>query len=182
MFRNRYERSDDMQFMADMAGDMRGAFRARRGMIEPTILEVLLERPMHGYEIMDKIEEQSHGMWRPSAGSIYPTLQMLEEKDLLAVKNENGKKVYSLTNAGREEADKAKEQRSHLREFFADKHNRAHSPMNHDYQRHFHKEMGMVVKMMRDIFRKGSEDQRVAMDDAVVHFKERLEQISRGES
>ena len=122
MFKNRMERFEDAMYMANMAEDIgRGPFRARRGMIEPAILEALLEQPMHGYEIMDKIEEKSHGMWRPSAGSIYPTLQMLEEKDLLTVKSDNGKKVYSLTDAGREEAEKAKEQKEHLRGFWADK-------------------------------------------------------------
>lgn len=122
MFKNRFERYEDMLYMTDMAEDLRrGSFRARRGMIEPTILEVLLEGAMHGYEIMDKIEEKSHGLWRPSAGSIYPTLQMLEEKDLLNVKNDNGKKIYSLTDSGREEAKKAKEQKENLRSFWADK-------------------------------------------------------------
>ncbi len=74
--------------------------QARRGDIGPIVLRALLERPMHGYEIIRHLEEKSHGMWRPSAGSIYPTLQMLEEQDLVVSHDEGGKKVYELTNAG----------------------------------------------------------------------------------
>jgi DNA-binding PadR family transcriptional regulator len=98
---------------------------------------------MHGYEIMDKIEESSRGMWRPSAGSVYPTLQMLEEKDLVTVKTEGGKKVYQLTDAGKEQAKVADTQREHLRSFWADK---------KDESRHMNEvrnEMHEIFKMMR---------------------------------
>lgn len=100
---------------------MHGGFRARRGMIEPAILELLLEEPMHGYEIISQLEERSHGMWRPSAGSVYPTLQLLEEKDLVTSETKGGKKVYSLTEKGKGAAQAVEEQKEHLRSFWADK-------------------------------------------------------------
>ena len=119
MFR---QRQDDIAAMYGMSEDLRrGPFRARRGMIEPAILELLLERPMHGYEIISQLEERSHGMWRPSAGSVYPTLQLLEEKDLVIAKSESGKKVYSLTDLGKEGGEKAKQQKENLRTFWKDK-------------------------------------------------------------
>lgn len=80
--------------------------RMGRGDISGIVLRALREKPMHGYEIIRKLEEQSHGWWRPSAGSIYPTLQMLEEQDFVQSREEGGKKVYELTEAGREEAEK----------------------------------------------------------------------------
>lgn len=82
-------------------------FQARRGDIKMHILKALTHRPMHGYEIMGWLEEKSHGMWRPSPGSVYPTLQLLEDEDLVRVDQEEGKKVYQLTQAGEEAAKKA---------------------------------------------------------------------------
>lgn len=86
-----------------------GGQRARRGDMSPIILRVLQEKPMHGYEIISRLEEKSHGMWRPSAGSIYPNLQLLEEQELVTSKSEGGKKTYTLTSKGKEAAAKAEE-------------------------------------------------------------------------
>ena len=85
--------------------------RARRGDIVPLILSVLKEKPMHGYEIIQRLEEKSHGMWRPSAGSVYPTLQMLEEQDLVTSKEQDGKRIYSITKEGEKAADEAEADR-----------------------------------------------------------------------
>lgn len=87
-----------------------GGRRAGRGDIAPIILRVLEEKPMHGYEIIRKLEESSHGMWRPSAGSVYPTLQLLEEQDLVTSKEDGGKKVYTLTEKGKVEAQQSTRQ------------------------------------------------------------------------
>src|SRR6266540_2432552 len=78
--------------------------QARRGDMRPIILSALQTGPMHGYEIMRHLEEKSHGMWRPSPGSIYPTLQLLEEQELVTGEEKDGKKVYSLTDKGHKEA------------------------------------------------------------------------------
>lgn len=64
----------------------RKAFRAGRGMMEPAILAALSERPMHGYEIISYLEKRSQGYWRPSPGSVHPTLQPLEKKILLRIR------------------------------------------------------------------------------------------------
>ena len=56
---------------------------------------------MHGYEMMKALEEKSGGFYTPSAGSIYPTLQMLEDRGFVTVKEVEGKKVYSITDTGR---------------------------------------------------------------------------------
>ena len=84
-----------------------GGHRTRRGDMKPTILRILQEQPMYGYEIITKLEEKSHGMWRPSAGSIYPNLQLFEEQDLVTSRLENGKRIYALTDKGKELAEKA---------------------------------------------------------------------------
>jgi DNA-binding PadR family transcriptional regulator len=60
---------------------------------------------MHGYEMIKEIEERSGGYWRPSAGSIYPTLQLLEEQGLIAGEETGGKRLFSLTDDGRAAID-----------------------------------------------------------------------------
>ncbi|MFI8849470.1 PadR family transcriptional regulator [Streptomyces sp. NPDC053499] len=79
--------------------------RARRGDVRASILALLKERPMHGYEMIQEIAERSGGAWKPSPGSVYPTLQLLEDEGLIASESEGGKKHFSLTEAGRSEAE-----------------------------------------------------------------------------
>lgn len=72
-----------------------------RGDMKFALLGLLQERPMHGYEMMKALEEKSGGFYAPSAGSVYPTLQMLEDRGLVTVSEVEGKKVYSITDTGR---------------------------------------------------------------------------------
>ena len=81
-------------------GRGRGGPRARRGDVRAAVLALLAEQPMHGYEMIKEIEELTQGAWTPSAGSIYPTLQMLEEADLIRGEESDGKRRFSLTEAG----------------------------------------------------------------------------------
>jgi DNA-binding PadR family transcriptional regulator len=76
----------------------------RRGDIRTAVLAVLAEGPGHGYELMQRLEEKSEGAWRPSPGSIYPTLQLLEDEGLARATEHDGKRVYEITDAGRDEA------------------------------------------------------------------------------
>jgi DNA-binding PadR family transcriptional regulator len=75
----------------------------RRGDIKFALLSLLAERPMHGYEMMKALETQSGGMYTPSPGTIYPTLQMLEDRGFVTSTETEGKKVYQITEAGRAE-------------------------------------------------------------------------------
>lgn len=72
-----------------------------RGDMKFALLALLQERPMHGYEMIKALEEKSGGFYTPSPGSIYPTLQLLEDRGLVTVNEVEGKKVYSITDAGR---------------------------------------------------------------------------------
>ncbi len=83
--------------------------RARRGNVRAGILSVLSEEPMHGYQIMQRLEERSGGMWRPSPGSVYPTLQLLEDQGFIKGEEIEGRRVFSLTEAGMKEAEESKE-------------------------------------------------------------------------
>lgn len=90
--------------------EKRSGTRAGRGGLRSAVLALLAERPMHGYQIIREIEERSGGSWKPSAGSVYPTLQLLADEGLVSAEESNGRKIYSLTEAGRDEAASAETQ------------------------------------------------------------------------
>ena len=77
--------------------------RGRRGDVRTAILALLAERPMHGYEMIQEIGERSGGYWRPSPGSVYPTLQLLADEGLVTSSDGSGsKRLFELTDEGRE--------------------------------------------------------------------------------
>ncbi len=79
--------------------------RAGRGDIRAAILALLAEQGMHGYQIIRELSERTGGAWNPSPGSVYPTLQQLEDEELVREqKSDTGRRVYELTDAGRERA------------------------------------------------------------------------------
>jgi DNA-binding PadR family transcriptional regulator len=77
------------------------ARKARRGDIRTAALLLLAEEPRNGYQIMQEVEERSEGVWRPSAGSVYPALQQLEDEGLITSQESDGRKLFALTDAGR---------------------------------------------------------------------------------
>ena len=77
-----------------------GGNRARRGDVRNAALTLLAERPMHGYEIIQELESRSGGVWKPSPGSVYPTLQLLTDEGLVTANEIDGRRVFTLTEAG----------------------------------------------------------------------------------
>ena len=75
--------------------------KARRGDVRAAILAVLAEQPMNGYQIIQEVAERSEGAWKPSPGSIYPTLQQLEDEGLVRAESDGGRRAYTLTEEGR---------------------------------------------------------------------------------
>ena len=93
-----------------------GAFRRgsfgrffESGEVRLAILSLLGEGPKHGYQLMKDLEERSGGLYRASAGAIYPTLQQLDDEDLIKALEDDGKRVFKLTDSGRSELDENKE-------------------------------------------------------------------------
>jgi DNA-binding PadR family transcriptional regulator len=74
-----------------------------QGEVRLALLSLLKDAPAHGYELMKRLEERSGGMYRASAGTVYPVLQQLEDEGLVRGEEIEGKKTYHLTDAGREE-------------------------------------------------------------------------------
>src|SRR6202049_3775803 len=79
------------------------------GEVRRAFLSLLTEAPVHGYELMKQLEERSGGVYRASAGTVYPTLQQLEDEGLIISELREGKKVYRLTDEGKRELDERHE-------------------------------------------------------------------------
>ncbi len=113
MTRPRHPHQDDLERLAMMRHLSGGPFgggpmfgggrgRKRRGDVRVALLLLLQEAPRNGYQLMQEIEERSGGRWRPSPGSVYPTLQQLEDQGLIRAAEQDGTKLYELTDAGGE--------------------------------------------------------------------------------
>jgi DNA-binding PadR family transcriptional regulator len=72
-----------------------------RGDLRYMVLRLLADRPMHGYEVMQALGKEAGGWYTPSAGSVYPVLQLLQDQGYVTSEDRDGKKVYSITESGR---------------------------------------------------------------------------------
>ena len=79
--------------------------KVRRGDVRTAILAVLAQEPMNGYQIIQQISERTNGAWKPSPGSVYPTVQQLEDEELVEGLEADGRRVLALTDAGRAYVD-----------------------------------------------------------------------------
>ena len=93
-----------------------GRERLMRGHLNMIILEIIKERPRHGYDVIKAIEEKFHGFYSPSPGSVYPILQQLEDHDFVTSSEKSGKKIYSITKDGERELKASKDKFSDMRE------------------------------------------------------------------
>jgi DNA-binding PadR family transcriptional regulator len=96
----------------------------QKGDLKYVILDLLKDKPRHGYEIIRELEELSHGLYTPSPGAIYPTLQMLEEMGYVSAKQRDGKKIYTIAEEGlkflaerKESAEEVRSQMKHKWDF-----------------------------------------------------------------
>jgi DNA-binding PadR family transcriptional regulator len=83
--------------------------RARRGDVRAAILLALEDAPMHGYQLIQEIDERSGGVWHPSPGAIYPALALLEDEGLVTIALDGGRKMATLTDAGRSHIEENRE-------------------------------------------------------------------------
>ena len=78
----------------------------RRGDVRVAILIALTDGPGHGYELIQTLEAKSGGRWRPSPGSVYPALQLLADQGFVTSTEQDGKRVFEITDTGRAEAER----------------------------------------------------------------------------
>jgi len=108
----------------------------QKGDLKYVILELIKDTPRHGYDIIRELEEQSHGLYKPSPGVIYPTLQMLEEMGYAVSTEGEGKKVYAITDNGQE--------------FLAQKKNISNGVKSQMKRRWSFKNIGKMVMVMKE--------------------------------
>jgi DNA-binding PadR family transcriptional regulator len=76
--------------------------KARRGDVRAAVLALLAEQPLNGYQLIQEIGRRSGGVWKPSSGSVYPTLQQLEDEGLVRAVDSGNRRVFELTGTGQE--------------------------------------------------------------------------------
>jgi DNA-binding PadR family transcriptional regulator len=145
----------------------RGARRGR-GDIRAAILALLTEEPMHGYQIIRELTERSGGVWRPSPGSVYPTLQQLEDEDLVREQRpESGRRTYERTDAAREAAAALPEGKPW---------EQAGEDVGDDAVA-LHDLVGQVMGATRQVLHAGTPDQVKAAQEVLRETRKRLYQI-----
>jgi DNA-binding PadR family transcriptional regulator len=146
-----------------------------RGGIKFAILELLKDKPRHGYEIIREMEERSGGFYSPSPGAVYPTLQALEDQDFVTSTTEGGKRVYSVTEAGLAYLETHKEQARGHRERWE-----AHwGP--HDHGRGATKDMReTLADIMRAVRRSaGDPDKMNEINEVLQEAAKKIRDVSR---
>lgn len=148
------------------------AIRVGRGSIGPAILCVLIKKPMHGYEIISTLETKSHNMWRPSPGSIYPTLQLLEARGMVESNMVSGRRIYNITEEGRVLA-----MREHKK---CDGIWRRGSRASGDYLV-YRRTSRELINSIWNILRKGNDEQIRQLTKATTQFIAKLNDIEKGQ-
>lgn len=150
----------------------RGGSRARRGDIRWALLIALLDGPSHGYELIGRLETRTGGMWRPSAGSVYPTLQLLEDEGLLRGREQDGKRIFELTDEGRAAATEASERAG--RGPWAAAASGPQSELRHS--------MKTLILAVRQVAAAGDESQVAAATGVISEARQKLYRILAGDS
>lgn len=83
----------------------------RKGFLKMIVLKIISKKPIHGYDIIQIMDEKSHGRWVPSPGSIYPILDFLESKRFITMEEVDRKKVYTITDEGKKALETIDERR-----------------------------------------------------------------------
>ena len=145
----------------------------QKGDIKYVILDLIKDKPRYGYEIIRALEERSHGFYTPSPGVVYPTLQMLEEMGYVSATERDGKKVYSITEGGRqflaERKDLADEVKSQMRHHW--------NPENIGAMGQTMRELGKIGRLMSRRLRHADPDKIRRIGEAVSRAYKEIEDI-----
>jgi len=144
-----------------------GRPKVSRGDVRAAILHLLAEAPMHGYQIMQEISERSDGIWQPSPGSVYPTLQQLEDEDLVQADERGGKKTYTLTDDGRAKVE-SEDGAPPWERFGSEAHDGLHSLRETGFQ---------VGAAVMQVARAGSDAQMVKTREVLEEARRKIYQI-----
>lgn len=128
--------------------------RVDRGETRYLILDTLAEKGCHGYEIMQRIQEKTGGFYRPSPGTVYPNLQMLEDLELITSRDEGNRRTYQLSAAGRKELQ---QQRPLVEDIYKDL-GQGQSLEQHEFLLQTHDQVMKMFKLISRSFQRGRLD------------------------
>ena len=156
--------------------------RVRRGDVRVAILAVLADGPLNGYQVIQEISERTHGAWRPSPGSVYPTISQLEDEGLLAGDDERGRRTLELTDSGRAYLGEHEEEIAEVwAPFTRDREERAEREEHDDDSgadfANLKPELGRVMNAVWQIITTGTDQQRRAAIGVLVETRRGLYQI-----
>ncbi len=148
--------------------------RVRRGDVRAAILDMLREEPMNGYQLISQITERSGGAWKPSPGSVYPTIQQLEDEGLVEADDERGRRTLRLTDEGRAYVEAHPEELAAVWEPFG---RRERQGSERGFGAEFaglKPEIGQVAAAVWQIITTGSERQRREAINILVETRRKL--------
>jgi DNA-binding PadR family transcriptional regulator len=153
--------------------------RVRRGDVRVAILAVLAEEPRNGYQVIQEISERTHGAWRPSPGSVYPTISQLEDEGLVEGDDERGRRTLRLSDSGRAYLAEHEAEVAAVWAPFADGARRAGAtdPEEAPDFTSLKPEIGRVMNAAWQIISTGTDDQRRAAIGVLVEARRGLYQI-----
>ena len=144
--------------------------RARRGDVRAAILDVLQGDPLNGYQVISAISERSGGAWKPSPGSVYPTISQLEDEGLVEADDERGRRTLRLSDAGRDYVAANADELAGVWEPFAEP---EREEGRGDYA-NLKPEIGQVMNAVWQIITTGTDQQRRDAVDVLVETRRKL--------
>ena len=142
--------------------------RVRRGDVRAAILDVLAAEQLNGYQVIQRIAERSGGAWKPSPGSVYPTVQQLEDEGLVSASEAQGRRVLVLTEAGREYVAQHPDELAATWRAFQDE------PYKATGERDLKPVIGQVMSAVWQVATNGSSRQRAEAVDILADTRRRL--------
>jgi len=152
--------------------------RARRGDVRVAILAVLANGPLNGYQVIQEIADRTGGAWRPSPGSVYPTISQLEDEGLVEGDDDRGRRTLRLSDSGREYLDQHEAEVAEVWAPFAEGAHRSEDEddVSLDFAS-LKPELGRVMNAVWQIITTGTDDQRRAAVGVLVEARRALYQI-----
>jgi DNA-binding PadR family transcriptional regulator len=140
--------------------------RRSRGDIRLAVLALLAEQPRHGYEIIQEINERTQGSWRPSPGSVYPTLQQLADEGLVRIEESDGRRTVALTEAGTSYVEEHRDELSKVWDTTGDEVSAAVSNLRTQYSQ-LHAAVAQIMSA-------GTDEQREAAATALAEARKTI--------